>query len=71
MLEHACCGMECDSPDERKHDACRADMGGCSGDTYISRVKSPQDVRCLEIAVRHKQVLVHSGTRQTDSWPAL
>jgi len=29
---------------ERKHNACRADIGGCvSGYTYISRVKSPQN----------------------------
>ena len=30
---------------ERKHNACRADIGGCvSGHTYISRVESPQNV---------------------------
>ena len=30
---------------ERKHNACRADIGGCvSGYTYISRVKSPQNL---------------------------
>ena len=30
---------------ERKHNACRAEIGGCvSGYTYISRVKSPQNV---------------------------
>jgi len=30
---------------ERKHNACRADIGGCvSGYTYIRRVKSPQNV---------------------------
>jgi len=30
---------------ERKHNACRAEIGGCvSGFTYISRVKSPQNV---------------------------
>ncbi len=30
---------------ERKHNACRAEVGGCiSGYTYISRVKSPQNV---------------------------
>ena len=30
---------------ERKHNACRAEVGGCvSGYTYISRVKGPQNV---------------------------
>jgi len=30
---------------ERKHKACRAEIGGCvSGYTYISRVKGPQNV---------------------------
>ena len=30
---------------ERKHNACRADIGGCvCGDTYISSVKTPHDV---------------------------
>ena len=30
---------------ERKHNACRAEIGGCvSGYTYISKVKSPQSV---------------------------
>ena len=47
---------------ERKHNACRAEVGGCvSGYTYISRVKSPQNVcrGSLKSAIRHRQVIVH------------
>ncbi len=30
---------------ERKHNACRAEIGGCvSGYTYASRIRSPQNV---------------------------
>ena len=40
------CWGKADSPDGTNN-ACRADNEGCcSGDTYISRVKSPQDVSC-------------------------
>jgi len=61
---------------ERKHNACRADIGGCvSGYTYISRVKSPQNA-CRGSVEECNQA--HAGTcpqnqaqgRQARDWRA-
>jgi len=54
---------------ERKHNACRADIGGCvSGYTSISRVKALRMyVEALsKSAIRHRQVLVHRIRHRAD-----
>jgi len=55
---------------ESKHNACRVEIGGCVSDyTYISRVKSPQNVcseALLKSAIRHRQMLVQRFRHKAD-----
>ncbi len=69
MAAVAGCRVKADGPDGhvRKHNACRAEIGGCmSGHTYISRVKGPQLEALLTSVIKHRQILVHRRRHQAD-----